>query len=171
MAPQTKWAAPRGRMHRAFKGLYGNRMIQFGNKISFAENKSRRTWKPNVQVKSMWSDTLGRMLRFRMTTYAMRCVRKAGSIDNYLLKTRDSEIKFPRALELKQEIKAIRAAVAQGEGELPPGGPGHSSSETSADVPGPLAGSQKVAFRTAASLSNATLDPLRMPGVHTPGLR
>jgi ribosomal protein L28 len=105
---KVEWAAPRGRMHRAFKGLYANRMIQFGNKVSFAENKSRRTWKPNVQVKSMYSEALGRMLRFRMTTHAMRCVRKAGGIDEYLVKAKESEIKYPRALGYKQEILDIR---------------------------------------------------------------
>lgn len=85
-------------------------MIQFGNKISFAENKSRRTWKPNVQKKTMYSDTLGRTLRFRMTTHAMRCIRKAGCLDEYLVKTRDSELKFPFAIKLKEQIIALRQA-------------------------------------------------------------
>lgn len=98
------------RFNRAYRGLYANRMIQFGNKISFAENKTRRTWKPNVQNKSMYSETLGRMLRFRMTTHAMRCIRKAGGIEEYLLKAKESEIKYPRALRFKQEIIAVRAA-------------------------------------------------------------
>lgn len=98
------------RFNRAYRGLYGNRMVQFGNKISFAENKTRRKWKPNVQIKSMYSETLGRMLRFRMTTYAMRCIRKAGGIDEYLLNTKESEIKYHKALEIKQEILAVRAA-------------------------------------------------------------
>lgn len=98
------------RFNRAYRGLYANRMIQFGNKISFAENKTRRTWKPNVQKKSMYSETLGRMLRFRMTTHAMRCIRKAGGIEEYLLKAKESEIKYPLALRFKQEIIAVRAA-------------------------------------------------------------
>jgi ribosomal protein L28 len=112
-APAGGWSAPRGRMHRAFKGLYANRMIGFGNKISFAENKSRRTWKPNVQVKSMYSETLCRQLKFRMTTHAMRCIRKAGGIDEYLLRADDSEIKYPVALEIKRQILAARAAGTQ----------------------------------------------------------
>lgn len=85
-------------------------MIQFGNKVSFSENKTRRTWKPNVQNKSMYSETLGRMLRFRMTTYAMRCIKKAGGIEQYLLKTKESEIKYLKALKIKEEIIAVRAA-------------------------------------------------------------
>lgn len=84
-------------------------MIQFGNQVSFADNKTRRTWKPNVQVKSMYSETLQRMLRFRMTTYVMRCIKKCGGIDEYLVKTADSELKYPRAIELKRDILAIRS--------------------------------------------------------------
>lgn len=95
-------------MKRAYRGLYGNRMIQFGNKISFAENKTRRTWKPNVQKKTVFSETLQRKLTFRMTTHVIRCIRKFGGIDQYLIKTRDSEIKYPKAIELKEEILAIR---------------------------------------------------------------
>src|SRR3989442_630844 len=34
---------------QSLKGLYGGKHIQFGNKISDFGNKSRRTWKPNVQ--------------------------------------------------------------------------------------------------------------------------
>lgn len=111
MAGSKKWAAPRGRMHRAFRGLYANRMIQFGNKVSHAENKSRRTWKPNVQRSTVHSEALGRKFQFRMTTKAMRNIKKAGGLDEYLLKTKDSEIKFPFAIRLKEQIKDIRRAA------------------------------------------------------------
>ena len=86
-------------------------MIQFGNKVSYAENKTRRAWKPNVQVKSMYSETLQKVLRFRMTTRAIKNVRKAGGIDNYLAKTKDAELKYHRAIELKKQILEIRKAA------------------------------------------------------------
>jgi ribosomal protein L28 len=149
-APTGGWAAPRGRMHRAFKGLYANRMIQFGNKVSFAENKSRRTWKPNVQVKSMYSETLGLKLRFRVTTHAMRCIRKAGGIDGYLLKAKDSEIKYPVALEYKRQILAARKARAENLGDSNP-------SSVVSCAPGPL-NSSKPTMLQRPSLSNALLD-------------
>lgn len=98
-------------MLRAHRGLYGNRMIQFGNKISFAENKTRRTWKPNVQKISFYSEALKRRLQFRVTCHALRTVQKLGSIDEYLVKTRDSEIKYPLAIHLKQQIKVLRASA------------------------------------------------------------
>ncbi|PXF48727.1 54S ribosomal protein L24, mitochondrial [Gracilariopsis chorda] len=106
------------RFNRAYKGLYGNRMIQFGNQVSFAENKSRRTWKPNVQKKTVFSETLQRKLTFRMTTYVIRCIRKFGGIDEYLVRTSDDEIKYDKAIAIKKEILAIRAAHAQKAAEL-----------------------------------------------------
>ena len=84
-------------------------MIQFGNKVSHAENKSRRSWKPNVRVKSVYSEILGKMLRFRMTTHVMRCIDKHGGIDEYLMRTKDDEIKYPTALEYKRQILEARA--------------------------------------------------------------
>lgn len=99
------------RMLRANRGLYGNRMIQFGNKKSFAENKTRRTWLPNVQKISFFSEALQRKVQFRITCHALRTVNKLGGIDEYLVHTRDSEIKYPYAIQLKQQIKVLRAAT------------------------------------------------------------
>lgn len=93
---------------RGFRGLYGNRMTRFGNQVSFAENKTRRTWKPNVQKKTLWSETLQERFKCRITTHVMRSVRKFGGLDGYLLRAKDSEIKYPRALKFKQRIIAAR---------------------------------------------------------------
>lgn len=101
------------RFNRAYRGLYGNRMIQFGNRVTFAGNKRRRTWKPNVQKKSMYSETLDRMLQFRMTTYVMRCIRKAGGLDEYLIKTKDSELKYPAAIRFKEKIIELKRAKGE----------------------------------------------------------
>ncbi|KAJ1427421.1 Ribosomal protein L28 [Sesbania bispinosa] len=75
-------------MGRAKRGLYAGRHIQFGNNISEdGGNKTRRTWKPNVQDKRLFSYVLDRHIRVKVTTHALRCIDKAGGIDEYLLKT------------------------------------------------------------------------------------
>jgi hypothetical protein len=38
--------------------------------------RTKRTWKPNVQTKRLWSDAFGTMLRLRVTTHALRCIDK-----------------------------------------------------------------------------------------------
>ena len=73
--------------NRAAKGLYGGRDVGFGNKVSHSERKTRRMWKPNVQIKRLWSEALQEFIRFRITTHALRCVDKAGGLDSYILKT------------------------------------------------------------------------------------
>lgn len=50
-------------------------------------DRSRRTWKPNVQEKRLFSYILDRHVRVKVTTHALRCIDKAGGIDEYLLKT------------------------------------------------------------------------------------
>ncbi|PIA49128.1 hypothetical protein AQUCO_01300173v1 [Aquilegia coerulea] len=75
-------------MGRAKRGLFAGRHIQFGNQISEdGGNKSRRTWKPNVQEKRLFSYIHDRHIRVKVTTHALRCIDKAGGIDEYLLKT------------------------------------------------------------------------------------
>lgn len=75
-------------MGRAKRGLFAGRHIQFGNQVSEdGGNKTRRTWKPNVQEKRLFSYILDRHIRVHVTTHALRCIDKAGGIDEYLLKT------------------------------------------------------------------------------------
>jgi len=50
-------------------------------------DRTRRTWKPNVQDKRLFSYVLDRHIRIKVTTHALRCIDKAGGIDEYLLKT------------------------------------------------------------------------------------
>ena len=73
--------------NRAAKGLYGGRDVGFGNKVSHSERKTRRMWKPNVQKKRLWSEALGDFVRFSVTTHVLRCIDKAGGLDNYILGT------------------------------------------------------------------------------------
>ncbi|KAK1291456.1 hypothetical protein QJS10_CPB17g00059 [Acorus calamus] len=75
-------------MGRAKRGIYAGRHIQFGNQISEdGGNKSRRTWKPNVQEKRLFSYIHGRHIQVKVTTHALRCIDKAGGIDEYFLNT------------------------------------------------------------------------------------
>jgi len=67
---------------------------------------------PNVQPASFYSQTLGRVLKFRATTHAIRCVDKAGDIDRWLLKSPNSLILNPQAIALKKKIKRIKGRAA-----------------------------------------------------------
>ncbi|MDR2067393.1 MAG: 50S ribosomal protein L28 [Holosporaceae bacterium] len=58
-----------------------------GNRVSHANNKTKRRFLPNLQVVSFASDVLGMCVRVRASTAAVRSVEKNGGIDKYLLKT------------------------------------------------------------------------------------
>ena len=89
---------------RSLRQLWGGKIIMSGNKVSESGNKSRRRWLPNVQNKRLESSVLGHKVRVKLTTHALRCIKKAGGLDEYLLNTSDRKLASLRALELKQQI-------------------------------------------------------------------
>ncbi|OQE25490.1 hypothetical protein PENSTE_c006G02199 [Penicillium steckii] len=80
---------------QADTGLYGGSMIRFGNKISDGRNKgkTRRSWKPNVRRKKLYSDALEEHLFIKVTRKALRTIEKEGSLDNYLLGNQPGRVK------------------------------------------------------------------------------
>lgn len=75
-------------------GLYGSTHIQSGNKVSEkGGNKSRRYWRPNIQIKQLWSEALGRMVRLRVQARVLRTIDKVGGLDEYLLGNKEQRIK------------------------------------------------------------------------------
>eukprot|EP00752_Nemacystus_decipiens_P004467 g4079.t1 len=97
-------------------GLYAGKDIRFGNTISFSHKKNRRTWKPNVQKKALYSEVLDEWIKFQLTTHALRCVDRAGGIDKYLLKTPDKWLNSAQGSNAKRKIQeALAAKLAAGE--------------------------------------------------------
>ena len=92
--------------NRAKKGLFAGRHIRFGNSVSHSHQKTRRTWSPNVQVKYYYSDLLQERLRLHVTTHAMRCIDKAGGLDDYLLYTPTHHLGEGLALRLRERLQA-----------------------------------------------------------------
>ena len=70
-------------------------MIQFGNKISDGRNKgkTRRSFKPNVRRKMIYSEALEKNLFIKVTQRALRTINKAGGLDNYLLDDRPCRVR------------------------------------------------------------------------------
>ncbi|XP_008219945.1 PREDICTED: 39S ribosomal protein L28, mitochondrial [Prunus mume] len=101
-------------MGRAKRGIYAGRHIQFGNQISEdGGNKSRRTWKPNVQEKRLFSYILDRHIRVKVSTHALRCIDKAGGIDEYFLKTPYQRMDTEMGLVWKAKIEKLYEEVGQ----------------------------------------------------------
>ncbi|KAK9831689.1 hypothetical protein WJX74_006275 [Apatococcus lobatus] len=80
-------------MGRAKRGLFAGKHIRFGNNVSEdGGNKTRRSWKPNVQRKKLYSDALQTMVSLKVTTHALRCIDKAGGLDNYILQSSPNKL-------------------------------------------------------------------------------
>lgn len=61
---------------RSQLGLFQGKTKQYGNNVPFSKKKTRRTWLPNVQNKRLFSDALGEDVRVKVTTRALRTIKK-----------------------------------------------------------------------------------------------
>ncbi|MEZ5778299.1 MAG: 50S ribosomal protein L28 [Paracoccaceae bacterium] len=80
-----------------------------GNKVSHANNRSRRRFLPNLNEVTLISDALGQSFKLRISAAALRSVDHRGGFDAYLAKAKDEELSA-KALKLKKEIAKVQAA-------------------------------------------------------------
>ena len=84
---------------------------QVGNNVSHANNKTKRTFLPNLQNVTLISDSLGTSVKLRVSTHGLRSVEHVGGLDNWLLKTSDDDLSL-RARRLKRDVRKKVAAPA-----------------------------------------------------------
>lgn len=84
--------------------------VMTGNNVSHAHNKTRRRFLPNLQNVTLLSESLGEKISLRVSTSALRSVEHNAGLDNFLLKSRDSNLSA-KVLKLKKRIKANQAAA------------------------------------------------------------
>lgn len=82
-----------------------------GNNVSHANNKTKRTFLPNLQNVTLLSDALGRGVKLRVSTHGLRTVEHNGGLDNWLVKARSEQLS-DNARKLKKEVEKKRAATA-----------------------------------------------------------
>ncbi len=82
-----------------------------GNNVSHAHNKSRRRFLPNLQSTSLLSETLGEMVRVRLSVHALRTVDFKGGLDAFLLNTPNRKLPV-EAMKIKRRIQRKAAAAA-----------------------------------------------------------
>ena len=76
---------------------------QVGHNVSHANNKTKRTFLPNLQNVTLLSDALGESVKLRVSTHGLRSVEHVGGLDNWLLKTGENKLSL-RARRLKRQI-------------------------------------------------------------------
>jgi large subunit ribosomal protein L28 len=84
---------------------------QIGHNVSHANNKTKRTYLPNLQNVTLMSEALGRSVRLRVSTHGLRSVEHVGGLDNWLLKTSDDDLSL-KARRLKRDVAKKVAQAA-----------------------------------------------------------
>jgi large subunit ribosomal protein L28 len=65
---------------------------QVGNNVSHANNKTKRTFLPNLQNVTLISESLERSIKLRVSTHGLRSVEHVGGLDNWLTKTSEDKL-------------------------------------------------------------------------------
>lgn len=76
-----------------------------GQNRSHAENKTKRRFEPNLQVTSVYSEALKRMVRIRVTPAGLRTLDHKGGLDAFLMDTAQTK--------LAPELRALKGQVEQ----------------------------------------------------------
>ncbi len=79
-----------------------------GHNVSHANNKTRRTYEPNLCDVTLSSDVLGRSFRLRISAHALRTVDHRGGLDSFLQKQSDETLST-RALRIKRDVRKALA--------------------------------------------------------------
>ena len=82
-----------------------------GNKVSHANNKTRRRFLPNLNEVTLISDVLGQSFRLRVSAAGIRSVDHRGGLDAYLAKAKDDELSV-RVQKIKKDIAKKDVAKA-----------------------------------------------------------
>lgn len=82
-----------------------------GQLRSHAENKTKRTFRPNLCSVTLISDALKRSVRLRVSAHALKSVEHRGGLDAFLLKAREEELS-DRCRRLRREVRKAKEASA-----------------------------------------------------------
>lgn len=82
-----------------------------GNNVSHANNRTRRRFLPNLNDVTLMSESLGRTVKLRVSSAALRTVDHRGGIDGFMMKTK-ADVLSDRAARIRRDILKARAEGA-----------------------------------------------------------
>jgi large subunit ribosomal protein L28 len=85
--------------------------VQVGHKVSHSNRKTKRRFLPNLCNVTMISEALGRSVRLRVSTNAIKSVDHNGGLDAFLIKANAGDLS-PKAVDLKRQIEKKKLAAA-----------------------------------------------------------
>jgi len=86
-----------------------DKKVVFGNNRSHAENKTRRTFLPNLRDASVYSEALKRWVSLRVSAAGLRTIDHNGGIDSYVMSIAKTKLVPALRLVRTQVEKALAA--------------------------------------------------------------
>lgn len=83
--------------------IFADKGVITGNNVSHANNRTKRTFRPNLQRIRLFSDILNEKIRLDISTKAMRTIDFKGGLDEFFKKTANRKL-TQKALKLKRRI-------------------------------------------------------------------
>ncbi len=77
--------------------------VQYGNKVSHSQRKTRRRFEPNLKTVEYTSDVTGQRYRLKVIARALRSVEKNGGFDMFITKA-DDNVMSEKAKRIRKEI-------------------------------------------------------------------
>jgi len=82
--------------------------VMSGNNVSHAKNRTRRRFLPNVQDTGLYSESLKRWIKLRVSSAGLRTVEHKGGFDAYLTSTAVTKLD-PILRPIKAQVEKARA--------------------------------------------------------------
>ncbi len=82
--------------------------VMSGNNVSHAQNKTRRKFLPNIQDTSLYSETLSKWVKVKVSSAGLRTVEHKGGLDAFLTSTAKTK--------LDPALRSVKAAVEKAKG-------------------------------------------------------
>lgn len=77
---------------------------QVGNKVSHANNKTKRLFNPNIRDARVFSETLKRFVAIKVTANGLRTIEHTGGLDAWLLKQTPSKLDA-KLRKVREQVK------------------------------------------------------------------
>lgn len=87
------------------------KMAQVGNKVSHANNKSLRRFNINLQNASVYSESLKKFIKLRVTPSGLRTIEHNGGFDAWVMSIAPSKLE-PEVRDARKQVAAATKAAS-----------------------------------------------------------
>ena len=94
------------------KCVVTNKSVMSGNNVSHANNKTRRKFLTNITNTRVFSETLGRFFKIKVTAAGLRTLEHKGGFDAWLLDTAPSKLDDSALKKVRKQVVAKKEEAA-----------------------------------------------------------